>query len=499
MRLMARIGSWAIFLVLSLVLGCSDGSDRPPPTDEEYQPIENPSVENPPDIGGIHLPSVNYPLSSVGYQEREYFLSGSAAAFVNLNELGSDGFWEVEPESRADYKTRIVVYRPVEPADFSGTVIVEWLNVSAGFEVAPSWIAGHTQMLRAGHVWVGVSAQFVGIEGSESALLPLHLKGINPERYGSLLHPGDSYSYDMFSQVAQALRHPGNIDVLEGLQPDLILADGESQSAGRMVTYINAVQPLYNAFDGYMVHSRGGSSSALAQEPLQPIPTPHGTKIRTDLNVPVMNFQTETDVLLLDSLSSRQADSNNFRLWEVAGTAHADYYFSVSGLSDDGSDPIFAVMVEDNKVANGILVCEFPLNTGPQPWVFNAALEALVDWAGNGTAPANAERLALSDDSSSFVFDEYGNVLAGIRTPYVDTPAAVLSGEGQQGLSFCGLFGTTELFDAATMASLYVDKNGYMQQVAEAADQAVDAGFLLPADADRIKAAAALQWDMLEL
>jgi hypothetical protein len=49
------------------------------------------------------------------------------------------------------------------------------------------------------------------------------------------------------------------------------------------------------------------------------------------------------------------------------------------------------------------------------------------------------------------------------------------------------------------MASLYVDKNGYMQQVAESVDQAFEAEFLLSEDAERIKAAAALQWDLLEL
>ena len=76
-------------------------------------------------------------------------------------------------------------------------------------------------------------------------------------------------------------------------------------------------------------------------------------------------------------------------------------------------------------------------------------------------------------------------------------PAATLSGEGQSGPSFCRLFGTTDLFDAATMAALYVDRAGYVQAVTGAATDAVSSGFLLRADADRIIAAAPLQWDSL--
>ena len=51
--------------------------------------------------------------------------------------------------------------------------------------------------------------------------------------------------------------------------------------------------------------------------------------------------------------------------------------------------------------------------------------------------------------------------------------------------------------DAATMAARYVDRDGYVAAVAEATDVAVEAGYLLPEDAERIKAAAGLQWDAL--
>lgn len=492
----ARITMIALlYSCLGLLTACSDDNDNDRGSGStQYLPISLAGVESPPDVGAPNLLSTNFDLATVGYEQREYFLAGSAASFSNTNELDEDGRWEAEPGALADYRIRVLVYRPLAETDYSGTVFVEWLNVTAGFETPPSWGSGHTEILRAGHAWVGVSAQYVGIEGSPRALLPLHLKAVNPQRYGSLLHPGDSFSYDIFSQVAQALRQTGGSDLLRGLAPRRLIAMGQSQSAGRLATYINAIHPLYHAYDGYMVHSRGAGSSPLSQAPEVAIPTPEVVKLRTDLDVPVFSFQTETDVIAAGGVNARQEDSSRFRLWEVPGAAHGDYYSFVSGRDDTGVDPKYAVVVENNSVL-GYITCERPINSGPLTWVFNAALSSLHHWVLNGALPARAHRIALSDDNTAFTRDELGNVKGGVRTPYVDEPAAVLSGEPNSGASFCFLFGTTALFDAATMASRYVDKANYIKVVSAATDKAVAKGFVLAADGERIKAAAALQWD----
>ena len=128
---------------------------------------------------------------------------------------------------------------------------------------------------------------------------------------------------------------------------------------------------------------------------------------------------------------------------------------------------------------------------------FNAALDALTKWVNDGIGPPNADYLAVSDDNSEFIYDEFGNVLGCVRTPYFDAPAAVLSGEWQSGPGLCNLSGTTKLFDSTLMDSKYTDKAGYVQAVNDALDDAVNKGFLLPADAQRIAAAASLQWDHL--
>lgn len=489
-----RLSSLLWISVFAVTLAaCSDNSRDRGEADDSLLPVANPTLSLPPDIGNINLLALNIDLNEAGYQQSEFFLEGSASAFVSTSELGEDGFWSAETGETADYRVRIVVYRPIDPADFDGNVLIEWLNVTAGFETPPSWGTGHLEMRRGGSVWVGVSAQFIGIEGSESSLLPLHLKAVNPERYGSLLHPGDSFSYDIYQQVAQAIRSPQGIDPLDGLVAENLIAYGESQSAGRLTTYINAIHPLYQIFDGFMVHSRGDSGSSLAQEPLIPIPTPEVARIRTDLSVPVLQFKTETDVLLLGHARARQPDTDLIRTWEVTGTAHGDLYTFVTGRDDQSGEPRFASVREENSVL-GFITCELPINNGPHHYVFNSAVSALNDWVANGTLPPTSPRLTLNDDESDYLYDDLGNVLGGIRTPYVDAPSAILLGNANPGDGFCFLFGTTSLLDASLMASLYVDEAGFVAAVTEATNAAVASGFLLQADANAIIAWAPEQW-----
>lgn len=490
--LQANVALLFWLVAVTVLSACSDTSDNPPGPVSDYLAISNPTVELPPDIGNPILHVANYELAEVGYEQLEFFLSGTAHAFTNTNELLSDGLWEIQPGETAEYKTRIVVLRPIDPSDFSGTVFVEWFNATSGQDSASSWRLGHTAVVREGHAWIGVSAQAITIEGSKGST-KRSLKALNPGRYGSLKHPGDSFSYDIFSQVSQATLKPTTLDVLDGLSAQQLLATGSAQSGGWLVTYINGIHPLYNPYNGYLLRNRGRHGSMpLSQPPQGLIDTPDVVTIRDDLNVPVMAVQSETESFFLPY--DREDDSENFRIWEVAGTSHTDKYFYEDAFDDKGDDPRFALVVESN-----LNKCERPaVNAGPYHWVFNAAITALSNWALNGIAPPQADRLALSDDESSFEYDVHGNVLGGIRTPHVDAPAAIFSGEGGGGPGLdCFISGTTELFDAAYMASLYSNKSGYVQAVSNAADDAVAKGFLLSPDAELIKAAASMQWELL--
>ena len=477
-------------LSLATLTACSDSNDTFVATeDPEFLPIAQATSSTPPEVGSTSFLAQAFDLANVGYQQSEFFVSGTASSFTNLTELSPDGFWEVETAEQADYTTRIVVQRPIDPNDFSGTVVVEWLNVTAGFDNPVAWASGHVEIHRRGHVYVGVSAQQRGAENLRDS--------VDEERYADIIHPGDSFSYDIFSQAAQLLRNPAGVDPLDGLQPDYLLAVGESQSAFRLVTYINALHLLYNPYDGYIIQSRGQGAGGLSQPPQADLPVGFPTLVRTDIATPVMTFQADTDLPNqgggLAYFNARQADSDWFRLWEVAGTAHADLYITLTGRTDSVGAPRFAAILELFGIP-GFLRCDRPINAGPLHFVFARALNDMDRWMRTGQAPARAERLTLTSDGGDFILDQYGNATGGIRTPYVDAPAAVLSGLGNTGDGFCRLFGTTSLFAADQMASIYVDEAGYVSAVTDAANAAVEQGFLLREDADAIIEWSPQQW-----
>ncbi len=262
-----------------------------------------------------------------------------------------------------------------------------WLNVSSGVDIDVDFGFEGEQIMRAGYGWVGVSAQAAGVmstrPGGGLILGPsaVGLRAWDPARYAELDHPGDLYSYDIFSQVGRALRAPGRVDPFEGLRVRRLIAGGESQSASRMVTYVNAVHPVARAYDGFLIHSRNGSAAPLGDGFEGSVPVAH---IRTDLTVPVQ-VQTETDMFGIGAPfpPARQPDTSRLRTWEIAGTAHADRRYLrllyVQGMRE------LEAMLDLTSVFD-------VANNGPQQFVMHAALDQLGAWVARGTPPAHATR-----------------------------------------------------------------------------------------------------------
>lgn len=417
-------------------------------------------------------------LDGTGYVEKEYTAAGTATAYTPKGELTGDGRWTLQPGTTAPYRTRMLVRMPSDASKFSGTVVVEWLNVSGGLDADPDWASMHEEVVRSGDAWVGVSAQRIGVMGGPVAVTvegagDIPGKGlvkIDPVRYGKLQHPGDGYAYDIFTQVARAVRAG---DALGDLQVKDVIAAGESQSAFALVTYVNGFQPITREFDGFLVHSRGA--------PPLPMPGPgEGADIagaisgtptifRTDQHVPIMDVQTESDVGgVLASAKARQPDTDWFRLWEVAGTAHADKH--LAGAVSDSVD------------------CGLPINDGPMHVVVKAAFHALKAWVRDGTAPPKAPRFQLTADGK-IARDGDGIALGGVRTPPVDVPVEVLSGEpGPNPAVICILLGSTRPLPPARIAALYASRADYTKRFDADAEKAVAAGFVLKDDLGALRA-----------
>jgi len=474
---------------LLLVLGCSSSDDESPEApvieDAGNEPdsgrtTQDSSTETPQDAGenpdapvvtvtgpitggmGKPFTSSIVDLSTHGYSETELFFEGDATAYAVQGEMTEDGKWQLMETTQAPFKSRMIVRRPIDATDFNGTVVVEWLNVSAGADGDPGFMYNYKEILREGYAWVGVSAQAAGIQAGGVSLSPnaMPLKEYDPERYGSLVHPGDAYSFDIYTRAAEIIRGAGDLDVLDGLVPERVISYGESQSAMRLVSYVDGVHPLVKAYDAFFIHSRSGSGLPFGNDAGFALGGGTPARIRDDIAEPVLQFQTETDVLgTLGFLAARQPDTDRLRTWEVAGTAHADTYLT--------------------ELAQGGIACE-GANDGPQHFVLKAALHAVDAWLRDGTAPAIGAPL-MTDDSDGPLKDEHGNTMGGIRTPDVDVPISTLSGNpaGTGGDFFCFLFGSSVPFEADKLAELYPTHEDYVAKVRDAAQAAREAGFLL--------------------
>src|SRR5581483_7687908 len=169
-----------------------------------------------------------FDLGALGYVVEEFFASGTATCYTPTAAFGIDGRWPVIPSGTADYTTRVVVLKPADQERFNGTALVEWLNVSGGIDAPAVWFMAHREIVRAGYAYVAVSVQEVGVQGGGASLgFDMSLKSQDPKRYGTLSHPGDAFSYDIFSQVGRLIR---DRELLGQLKPEYLVALGESQS-----------------------------------------------------------------------------------------------------------------------------------------------------------------------------------------------------------------------------------------------------------------------------
>jgi hypothetical protein len=424
-------------------------------------------------------------LESYGYREDEYFIEGDATRFriAASHEFGRDGHWAVEPVETAPYKTRIVVYRPKDRARFNGTVVVSWNNVTAGYDL----FEVNAEIFEGGFACVAVTTQAIGVNGLPPT--PMGLAAWDPERYGTLAMPSDDYSFDIFTQAARAVgparaRQPN--DPMAGLDVVKLIATGASQSGGRLVTYINAVQPLESVFDGFLLTIHFGFGFPLevgdfvinlAATPTDPRSVRGAHQIREDCPVPVMVVNSELESAAL--LGVRQPDTDLYRYWEVAGTSHMSRpgveALGVRSLRDFGPD--LPRLVGDSVTG---------MNAVSMAPVLNAAIRHLASWVNGGAPPPSQPLIEFAGEPEEIVRDEHGNAKGGVRLPQMEVPIARNSAIPQGDDFLSGLTGSTVPFSAETLRALYGDKAGYVARFEQAARDAVKAGVVLDRDVDEL-------------
>ncbi len=407
-----------------------------------------------------------YDIGELGYVEEEYFVSGMAQAH------GAD--------SEAPYTTRVIVRRPRQAAQFNGTLLLDWVNVTAQFENAVDTLEAHRFFLREGYAFVHVSVQAAGL-----CCTPLTPQVWDPVRYADLSHPGDNYAFDMLTQIARGFRQPGGVDPMGGMPVQTIIAMGQSQSAIRLHQYVNEVQASARAIDGFLIHADYGAGKDFGAAPL----------------APVLH-------LLSDAEAEPEAPSarDNYVLWEVAGAAHQDlwvgYHQEIGQSRRVLAHQSQAPMSEDDALHElagnygeqpdpGLAGCIAAGAAFPMRYAVAAAIDHLNRWLREGLAPPQPPRYQFS--GGVLARDELGNALGGLRYPPIEVPVA------RYRSTDCELGGTTVPLNDLELLQRYPSHGDYLAQMQAATERSVADGYLLPADAEELMDrahAAANRWLM---
>ncbi|MBP7702211.1 MAG: hypothetical protein KA098_06380 [Phenylobacterium sp.] len=403
-------------------------------------------------------------LAAEGYIEEEWFVAGHATP-LSAKYGVEPGHAAVATGPAKPFKTRVLVRRPDRPVRFNGVVVVEWLNVSNGFEADNVWLALQDHLVGAGYIWVGVSAQGFGGSDALWAWSPARYAGLSIEHGGAMAR--EPLSLDIFRQVVESLRGVDGAAQLGGLMPTTLIATGQSQGAIWLSGLINAGIARRPYFDGFLLVSGTGA------------------KIDTASPFPVLRIVAEGDAAGADAEGQAQ-DTARFRQWEIAGSSHVDRHLRAMRepiqMRDLGTSVQAAIAPRCTVAAIG--------TTTPAYMVEVAGLSRLVIWARGGPPPRSAPRLARRPDvDGRLQRDANGVVLGGIRLPDVAAPVGVNVGKNN-GAPACGGQGYYQAFDVATLRRLYPSTGRYRQAVARNVRENIAAGYLLPADGELLMRAA---------
>lgn len=207
-----------------------------------------------------------------GYAEEEYFFEGTANVYEETGENTRRVIHEAMP-----YLNRFLVRKPADGGRFSGNIVVEILNATAGFDIDRMWVVGAKELMRSGDIYVGITSKPDVLDSMKKA---------DPDRYGAiswkisydrydcpcegvdraaLPRRGDCETglfWDMLTELAEVLRTDTQF-IPEGKKRYLYLA-GWSQSATYMYTYLN-----YFAFPEGKIETYEKMGKMAAEEGMQ--------------------------------------------------------------------------------------------------------------------------------------------------------------------------------------------------------------------------------------
>jgi hypothetical protein len=422
-------------------------------------------------------------LENQEYIEREYLVSGTANIYDYVDNASLSPLVQVV-EAGLPYTTRIVIRRPRKRNRFNGTVYLDILNATRGFDSDVTWQYTAQAIIDEGAVYVGMTSKANTINWLRDEFGEPPLKERNASRYATLLMTNNGQVWDMLSQTAALIKAEGNpANPLSKFNVERIILTGYSQSAGYVKTYLNSfhrdaiLADGRHAIDGYF--EGAGSFGAKTPNPLgatgefNPGNDPRNKSI-LPVPAPVIRFQTETEVnTFFQSIRTRQteADSPMVRNYEMAGGAHVDAH-------------LVQLEVQQNQDELGIdtaVECDPPPTTLRTEYIHSALLVRLDRWLRNGTAPPPSRQISLFINSNGkrvIEKDANGNTVGGVRMPQLDVPTGEWSGVGPN--LYCVLGGSYLPYSDEEIAAKYPRRSIYQRKMYRAIRKVYTEGFLLP-------------------
>jgi hypothetical protein len=447
-------------------------------------------------------------LEAAGYVEDEFFLTGVG----NVYRYGRGGRLEVK-QAGVPYTTQLLVRRPADPARFSGNVVVESMHRALPFGMAfgTCWDFFTSR----GDAWAQVvPGRFHITEGPQQ---------LDPAKYAPLNLVDEGQIWDVLSQLGALLKGNGPTSPLADHGVRRAYMAGVSGTALILLTYLgdgfherHRLPDGAPIFDGYLPHAAHGSLTyyricspprgvngvgELTPHPSEQIPLDDPRRTVQPHDVPVIQVMTEAEVWIpfsppsvqdlminmynnglpvAERLRYRRDDSDDpddrYRLYEIAGAGHDASFAEASARMLGLAELPTLRMGRPRK----------PLNDFPLDLVLAAAFRNLFQWVEDGVAPPRAARIEVDEEAVQIVRDEHGNVRGGVRTPWVDVPAATYEGCNPG----AALMGAKASFDRDALVALYGDADEYVKRFAARTDELVAGRWLLERDRDAIKGSA---------
>lgn len=431
------------------------------------------------------VPEVEGPVTGPG----DVYLDPLEQAFPTDEGVEASGYviedHIIEGTAAGDpYRARVQVTRPGDgaPEPFSGHAIVEAIHPQG---IPFVWNFTRDHLMPRGHAAVNISVFPTTVET---------LQGFNPDRYGDLRVTGDEandnggidfdHAADIYAQVGLLLKS----DQSPLPSVDWLHMTGHSQSVGPVWQYMDSHHAAVRLPDGGPIYDGFFPETTRTASRMGPFP-------EVDVPTLLINSELEVEAVIVDDgVDYRRPDSDEpgeqFRLYEVAGMPHNPAWTHPLLRDDLGIEAAAAQR------------CANPLNSFPYNPTISMALDHLLRWVEHDVAPPRAERIQLTgeagDDEVAVVRDDHGNALGGVRSTTLEVPVATHLGHNEpvdpdQDLTpgSCLVYGSQLDLPADELASLYGDRESYLDEVDDRLDELVEEGWVLEQFTDDLRQDAA--------